>query len=159
VAAAFLREYLTVGGDRAARVERLRRFTASGVELHQSVFVPAGVAQYVDQVAVSAVRPVDAGTEVTMLVHLLQMRLGTYRDGGPSPSSSRWPLVRKGPRSAGHRVRRRCRSTLDWRPNGPERPPPQSWFRPRSARPGRRWSPWSEPTPTPSPASAATDRP
>jgi hypothetical protein len=82
VAAAFLREYLTVGGDRAARVERLRRFTVSGVDLHQSVSVPAGVAQYVDQVAVSAVRPVDAGTEVTMLVHVLQVRSGIYRDGG-----------------------------------------------------------------------------
>ena len=159
MAAAFLREYLTVGGDRAARVERLRRFTASGVELHQSVFVPAGVAQYVDQVAVSAVRPVDAGTEVTMLVHLLQMRLGTYRDGGtlafvvPLAVGQEGAAVSGTPRPAALQVDPRLA------PQRPERPPPQSWFRPRSARPGRRWSPWSEPTPTPSPASAATDRP
>lgn len=87
VAAAFMREYLTVGGaqagaDQAARVERLARFAAAGVDLRRSVSVPAGVAQYADHVVASGRRPVDAGVEVTVLAHILQIRSGDYHDGG-----------------------------------------------------------------------------
>jgi hypothetical protein len=82
VAAAFLREYLTVGGDAAGRAERLGRFTAAGVELDGAVSLPAGVTQYADQVVPSEVRPVDGGVEVTVLAHVLQLRSGGYRDGG-----------------------------------------------------------------------------
>jgi hypothetical protein len=82
VAAAFLREYLTVGDDRAARARRLSQFTVAGTELQGSVLVPAGVAQYVDYVAAAGSRPVAGGTEVTVLAHVLQVRSGAYRDGG-----------------------------------------------------------------------------
>jgi hypothetical protein len=82
VAAAFLREYLTVGGDAAGRAERLGRFTAAGVELDGSVSLPSGVAQYADQVLASEVRPVDGGVEVTVVAHVLLRRPGGYRDGG-----------------------------------------------------------------------------
>jgi hypothetical protein len=87
VAAAFMREYLTVGADaagtgRAARAERLGRFAAAGVDLRRSVSLPAGVAQYVDHVVASGRRPVDAGLEVTVLAHVLQIRSGGYHDGG-----------------------------------------------------------------------------
>jgi hypothetical protein len=82
VATAFLREYLTVGDDRAARAERLGRFTAAGVDLHRSVSVPADVAQYADLVVAGGGRSVAGGTEVTVLAHVLQARSGTYRDGG-----------------------------------------------------------------------------
>jgi hypothetical protein len=82
VAAAFLREYLTVGGDRAARAARLGRFTAAGVDLDRSVSLPPGVSQYADQVVASGTRPVDGGIEVTVLAHVLQLRSGGYHDGG-----------------------------------------------------------------------------
>jgi hypothetical protein len=82
VAAAFLREYLTVGDDRTARVERLRRFTVAGVDLGGSVSVPTGVAQYADQVVVADSAPDASGIEVTVLAHVLQLRSGVYQDGG-----------------------------------------------------------------------------
>jgi hypothetical protein len=82
VAAAFLREYLTVGGDAAGRAERLGRFTAAGVELDRSVSLPTGVAQYADQVVASEVRPVDGGVEVTVVAHVLLRRPSGYRDAG-----------------------------------------------------------------------------
>jgi len=82
VATAFLREYLTVGDDRAARAERLHQFTATGVDLRRSVSVPAGVAQYADLVVAAGGRSVAGGTEVTVLAHVLQIRSGAYRDGG-----------------------------------------------------------------------------
>jgi hypothetical protein len=82
VAAAFLREYLTVGDDRAARAERLHRFAAAGVDLGGSVSVPDGVAQYADQLVVAGSSPVAGGIEVTVLAHVLQVRSGAYRDGG-----------------------------------------------------------------------------
>jgi Conjugative transposon protein TcpC len=82
VAAAFLREYLTVDGDPAARAGRLGRFTAAGVDLERSVSMPAGSSQYVDQVVAAGARPVDGGVEVTVLAHLLQLRSGAYRDAG-----------------------------------------------------------------------------
>ena len=82
VAAAFLREYLTVGDDRAARARRLSQFTVAGTELQGSVSVPAGVAQYVDHVVAAGSSPVAGGIEVTVLAHVLQVRSGAYRDGG-----------------------------------------------------------------------------
>jgi len=82
VAAAFLREYLTVGGDVAERAERLGRFTAAGVELDGSVSLPPGTAQYADQVVASEVRPVDGGADVTVVAHVLLRRPGGYRDAG-----------------------------------------------------------------------------
>jgi hypothetical protein len=82
VAAAFLREYLTVGGEVAGRAERLGRFTAAGVELDGSVSLPPGVAQYADQVVASEVRAVDGGVEVTVVAHVLLLRSGGYRDAG-----------------------------------------------------------------------------
>ena len=82
VAAAFLREYLTVGDDRAARARRLSQFTVTGTKLQGSVSVPAGVAQYVDHVVAAGSSPVAGGVEVTMLAHVLQVGSGAYRDGG-----------------------------------------------------------------------------
>jgi hypothetical protein len=82
VAAAFLREYLTVGDDRTGRDRRLGQFTAAGIELGGSVSVPEGVAQYADLVAPAGSRPVAGGTEVTVLAHVLQVRSGAYQDGG-----------------------------------------------------------------------------
>ena len=82
VAAAFLREYLTVGDDRTARAERLGRLTAAGADLGRSVSVPRGEAQYVDLVMPAGSRPVADGIEVTVLAHVLQLRSGAYRDGG-----------------------------------------------------------------------------
>jgi hypothetical protein len=82
VAAAFLREYLTVGDDRAARARRLRQFTVAGTELRGSVSVPTGVAQYLDQVVAAGSSPVAGGIEVTVLAHVLQVRSSGYRDGG-----------------------------------------------------------------------------
>jgi hypothetical protein len=82
VATAFLREYLTVGDDRAARARRLSQFTVAGTELRGSVSVPAGVAQYVDHVVAAGSSPVAGGIEVTVLAHVLQVRSGAYRDGG-----------------------------------------------------------------------------
>jgi hypothetical protein len=82
VAAAFLREYLTVGDDRTARAGRLRRLTVAGVDLGGSVSVPTGVAQYADHVVVAGSTPDASGIEVTVLAHVLQLRSGVYRDGG-----------------------------------------------------------------------------
>jgi hypothetical protein len=82
VATAFLREYLTVGDDQAARAERLGRFAAAGVDVGRSVSLPAGVAQYADLVVAAGGRSVAGGVEVTVLAHVLQVRSGAYRDGG-----------------------------------------------------------------------------
>jgi hypothetical protein len=82
VAAAFLREYLTVGDDQTARAQRLDQFTAAGVDLRRSVALPAGVAQYADLVVAAGSRPVADGIEVTVVAHVLQVRSGAYRDGG-----------------------------------------------------------------------------
>jgi hypothetical protein len=82
VAAAFLREYLTVGDDPAARARRLGQFTVAGAGLRGSASVPAGVDQYVDHVVAAGSRPVAGGFEVTVLAHVLQVRSGAYRDGG-----------------------------------------------------------------------------
>jgi hypothetical protein len=82
VAVAFLREYLTVGEDRAGRAERLRRYGVAGAELRGSVALPAGVSQYADLVVAAGGRLVADGVEITVLAHVLQLRSGTYRDGG-----------------------------------------------------------------------------
>lgn len=82
VAAAFLREYLTVGEDGATRSKRLSQLTARGVDLRRSVSLPAEVAQYADLVVVAGSRSVAAGVEVTVLAHVLQVRDGGYADGG-----------------------------------------------------------------------------
>jgi hypothetical protein len=82
VATAFLREYLTVGDDQAARAERLHRFTAAGVDLQRSVSLPAGVAQYADLVVAAGESSVAGGIEVTVLAHVLQVRSDAYQDGG-----------------------------------------------------------------------------
>jgi hypothetical protein len=106
VAAAFLREYLTVGADRTGRAERLRQFTVAGLDLHGSVSVPEGAAQYVDYVAAVDSTRDAAGIEVTVLAHVLQLRSGTYRDGGtlafvvPLAARRKQFAVRAGPRPA-----------------------------------------------------------
>jgi hypothetical protein len=82
VAAAFLREYLTVGDDRTGRAQRLGRLAVAGVDLAGSVSVPEGVAQYADQVVPTGRRAIAGGMEVTLLAHVLQVRSGAYRDGG-----------------------------------------------------------------------------
>jgi hypothetical protein len=82
VAATFLREYLTVGEDRAARARRLRQLAVRGVDLAGSLAVPADVAQYADLVVAAGSRPVAGGVEVTVIAHVLQVRADTYSDGG-----------------------------------------------------------------------------
>jgi hypothetical protein len=82
VAAAFLREYLTVGEDRAARAQRLSQLSARGVDLRRSVALPVGVAQYADLVVPAGSRPVAGGVEVTVVAHVLHLRSDVYTDGG-----------------------------------------------------------------------------
>ena len=82
VAAAFLREYLTVGEDRTARAKRLRQLTARGVDLRRAVAVPADVAQYADLVVPAGSRSVAGGIVVTVVAHILQVRADLYTDGG-----------------------------------------------------------------------------
>ena len=82
MAAAFLREYLTVGEDRAARAQRLSQLSARGVDLRRSVSLPAGVAQYADLVVPAGSRPVAGGVEVTVVAHVLHLRSDVYTDGG-----------------------------------------------------------------------------
>jgi hypothetical protein len=82
VAAAFVREYLTVGEDRATRAQRLGQLTVRGVDLRRSVAVPTGVAQYTDLVVPAGSRSVVGGVEVTVVAHVLQVRSDGYRDGG-----------------------------------------------------------------------------
>jgi hypothetical protein len=82
VAAAFLREYLTVGDDRLGRAQRLGQLAVAGLDPGGSVWLPAGTAQYADQVVPAGRRPVAGGMEVTVLAHVLQVRSGAYRDGG-----------------------------------------------------------------------------
>jgi hypothetical protein len=88
VAVAFLREYLTVGEDQAARAERLRRYGVAGADLQGSVAAPAGVSQYADLVVAAGGRSVADGVEITVLAHVLQLRSG-HR---PSEGSRRTAL-------------------------------------------------------------------
>jgi len=82
VAAVFLREYLTVGEDRAARARRLGGLTVRGVDLRRSVDVPPSVAQYADLVVPAGSRSVADGIEVIVIAHVLQARSEGYHDGG-----------------------------------------------------------------------------
>src|SRR5215211_1077646 len=82
VAAAFVREYLTVGEDRATRAHRLGQLTVRGVDLRRSVAARTGVAQYTDLVVPAGSRSVVGGVEVTVVAHVLQVRSDGYRDGG-----------------------------------------------------------------------------
>jgi len=81
VAAAFLREYLTVGDGRAGRRARLAPFLAVGVDVADAVRVQPAGAQYVDEVLPADVRPADGTLEVTVLAHVLEARAGQYRSG------------------------------------------------------------------------------
>jgi hypothetical protein len=102
VAAAFLREYLTVGEDRTARAQRLSQLTVRGVDLRRSVAVPAGVDQYADLVVPAGSRPVTGGVEVTVVAHVLQARPGGYRDGGTLAFVVPLTVQREGIGVAGH---------------------------------------------------------
>jgi hypothetical protein len=84
VAAAFLREYLTVGDDRTGRAERLGRLTVAGAHLGRSVSVPGGEAQYADLVMPAGSRSVANEIEVTVLAHVLQLR------SAPTATAGRW---------------------------------------------------------------------
>jgi hypothetical protein len=81
VAAAFLREYLTVGDGQAGRRARLAPFLAAGVDLADAVRVGPAGAQYVDEVVPAGVRPAGGTVEVTVLAHVLEVRAGRYRGG------------------------------------------------------------------------------
>jgi hypothetical protein len=152
VAAAFLREYLTVGGDQAGRAQRLEQFTAAGLDLRRSVSLPAGMAQYADLVVAAGSRPVAGGVEATVLAHVLQVRSGAYRDGGTLAFVVPLAVRRQGSRSAVGRDPSRCRSP-------PRRLSPARRRRRRSCRgqpdalPARRWPPSSPAIRRPSPAS------
>jgi hypothetical protein len=82
VAAAFLREYLTVDADRAGRARRLRRFGADGADVARAVLPPPGASQYADQVVPAGVGAAAGRLEVTLLAHVLQLGPDGYRDRG-----------------------------------------------------------------------------
>jgi hypothetical protein len=102
VAAAFLREYLTVGEDRAARAQRLSQLTVRGLDLRRSVSVPAGVDQYADLVMPAGSRSIAGGVEVTVVAHVLQARPDGYRDGGMLAFVVPLAVQRAGIAVAGH---------------------------------------------------------
>jgi hypothetical protein len=81
-ASAFLRDYLTIDGDRGAWAERLKPYLARGLDLGASVSVPAGTSQYVDYAQPVGTHSLRGGLEVTVLAHLLESRAGAYREGG-----------------------------------------------------------------------------
>jgi len=81
VAAAFLREYLTVGDGQAGRRARLAPFLAAGVDLVDAVRMGPATAQYVDEVLPAGVRPAGGTLEVTVLAHVLEVHGGQYRNG------------------------------------------------------------------------------
>jgi hypothetical protein len=109
VATAFLREYLTVGGDQAGRAQRLGQFTAAGVDLRRSVSVPDGVAQYADLVVAAGSRPVAGGIEVTVLA----------RRWPPSSAGTRQPSVAS--EAASSRPRGQFRQDGGWWASAPPR--------------------------------------
>jgi hypothetical protein len=96
-AAAFLREYVTVDHNRAARPARLRRYLAKGLNLEGSVAPQAGTSQYADYVAPAGVRSLRDGVEVIVLAHLLQDRSGEAHDAGTVAFAV---PMRNGPRGA-----------------------------------------------------------
>lgn len=81
-AASFLREYLTVDGQRAARPARLKRYLARGVEVDDAVVPELGISQSTDLVLPAGAQPTKAGMEVTVIAHLLRTRDGQSEDGG-----------------------------------------------------------------------------
>lgn len=157
MAAAFLREYLTVGEDRAARAQRLGQFAARGVDLRRSVAVPAGVAQYTDLVVPAGNRSVAGGVEVTVIAHVLQVRSDGYRDGGTLAFIVPLAVRREGIGVAGHPRPRLCPTGHGCHSpaRGRCRRPCRSWL---DGRPTKRWSPSSPATRPASPASEAAGR-
>ncbi len=82
VAAAFVRDYLTAAADRAAWRSRLARYLAAGAEPGPMPRPPAGGTAYADQAWPAGTRAVPGGFEVTVLVHMLEVRPGAFRDAG-----------------------------------------------------------------------------
>ena len=82
IAAAFLREYLTVGQEPATRPARLKRYLARGVDLGADVRAAGGVSQLTDSVLPERADPVAGGVRVTVIAHLVQTRAGVAEDGG-----------------------------------------------------------------------------
>lgn len=81
-AAAFLREYLTVGEDRSERSGRLARYLARGVPVDDGVLPTRGVLQSADLVMPAGLRHEKNAVEVTVLAHLVQTRGGSAVDAG-----------------------------------------------------------------------------
>jgi hypothetical protein len=82
VAAAFLREYLTIDRERAARPARLKRYLTPGVDLGGDVRVADEVSQLADSVLAERVDRLPDGLNVTVIAHLVQTREGVPEDGG-----------------------------------------------------------------------------
>jgi hypothetical protein len=82
IAAAFLREYLTVDDNRSERPGRLARYMARGVSVDDGVLPKRGVLQSADLVVPAGLRHVKNVVEVTVLAHLVQTRAGPPVDGG-----------------------------------------------------------------------------
>jgi hypothetical protein len=83
IAAAFLREYLTVDQERATRPARLKRYLARGVDLGGDVrAADDDVSQLADSVLPEHIEPLADGARVTVIAHLLQTRAGLEEDGG-----------------------------------------------------------------------------
>jgi hypothetical protein len=82
IAAAFLREYLTVDDDRSERPGRLARYLARGVRVDDGVLPMPGVLQLADLVVPAGLRHVKNVVEVTVLAHLVHTRAGPPVDGG-----------------------------------------------------------------------------
>ena len=82
VAAAFLREYLTVDEERTARPARLKRYLARGVDLGGDVRATDDVSQLTDSVLPERVDRLPGGLQVTAIAHLVHVRGGLAEDGG-----------------------------------------------------------------------------
>jgi hypothetical protein len=82
VAAAFLREYLTIDHEPAARPARLKRYLARDVDLRGDVSAADGVSQLTDSVVAEHVDRLPNGLNVTVIAHLVQTREGVPADGG-----------------------------------------------------------------------------
>lgn len=82
VAAAFLREYLTIDHERAARPARLKRYLARDVDLGGDLRAADGVSQLTDSVLAAHVDRLPGGLNVTVIAHLVQIREGVPADGG-----------------------------------------------------------------------------
>jgi hypothetical protein len=82
IAAAFLREYLTIDHERAARPARLKRYLARDVDLGGDVRAADDVSQLTDVVLAERVHRLPDGLSVTVVAHLVQTRQGVPTDGG-----------------------------------------------------------------------------